>query len=387
MKESKIKITAEANPGVVLPKIKTVNNQNTQKIIPWNSSRPRPVNVLKSEIRKIIFSNWLSPGDVVMMTAAIRDLHLSYPGKFITDVRTPCNGIWENNPYITRLNEADPSVEKILLEYPLIHECWRPYHFIHGFRKFMESKIGMPIQAGPFQGDLHISPMEKSWISQVEETEGLGTRFWIIVSGGKTDFTAKWWDPKRTQEVVDHFQGKIKFVQVGEAASSHIHPPLEGVIDLVGKTNLRQMVRLMYHADGVVCPVTFLMHLAAAVETKSGRPKNRPCVVIAGGREHSHWEAYPYHQYLHTMGMLPCCHEGGCWKSRVVPLGDGDDKDKSLCIYPVESSTGSGFTIPKCLDMISSQDVIRAIEGYLTFDTMQKAEPESVYSEITEFHT
>ena len=44
----------------------------------------------------------------------------------------------------------------------------------------------------------------------------------------------------------------------------------------------RQFARLMYHASGVVCPVTFAMHLAAAIQVKPGRPRNRACVVVAG---------------------------------------------------------------------------------------------------------
>src|SRR5207244_10704494 len=112
------------------------------------------------------------------------------------------------------------------------------------------------------------------------------------------------------------------------------HPPLRDVIDLRGRTDLRQLVRLVHHAQGVLCPVTLLMHLAAAVEVPAGMPKNRPCVVVAGGREPPHWEAYPHHQFIHTVGALWCCDNGGCWKSRTVPLGDGDEKDRpeSLCV-------------------------------------------------------
>ncbi|NQZ70130.1 MAG: hypothetical protein HRT89_18920, partial [Lentisphaeria bacterium] len=54
---------------------------------------------------------------------------------------------------------------------------------------------------------------------------------------------------------------------------------------------------------------------------------------------------------------------GGCWKSRVEALGDGDDKDKSLCLNPVQGP--SGQTIPKCLDMISHEDVIRHVHEFL----------------------
>jgi ADP-heptose:LPS heptosyltransferase len=187
-----------------------------------------------------------------------------------------------------------------------------------------------------------------------------------VVSGGKTDFTNKWWDPDRCQAVVDHFRGRILFAQIGSKGAGHVHPPLAGAIDLVGKTDLRQMVRLMHHADGALCPVTMPMHLAAAVETKPERPKNRPCVVIAGGREPAQWEAYPHHQYLHVNGCLPCCDDGGCWTSRIEPLGDGDEKDQSLCLRPVRLP--SGRALPQCMDMIEARQVIEAVERYLAYD-------------------
>jgi ADP-heptose:LPS heptosyltransferase len=330
--------------------------------------RLRPDRALQSAqpTRKLILKNSLCPGDVLMLTAAVRDLHMSHPGQFVTDVWTSCPPLWEHNPYVTRLDAADPSVEQIQCEYPLInYSNQRPYHMIHGFRLFLQERLGVPIEPHAFRGDVHLSDLEKSWMSQVEEIEGIGARFWIIVSGGKRDYTAKWWDPDRAQQVVDHFRGRIRFVQCGEGG--HHHPRLQNVIDLVGKTDLRQMVRLMWHADGVICPVTMFMHLAAAVESKPGRPQNRPCVVIAGGREPPHWEAYPHHQFLHTNGALPCCDDGGCWKSRIEPLGDGDEKDQSLCTRPVPLPNGR--KLPQCLDMITAADVIRAVEMYLRFDT------------------
>ena len=106
--------------------------------------------------------------------------------------------------------------------------------------------------------------------------------FWIVVAGGKSDYTTKWWAPDRYQRVIDHFAGHVLFVQVGE--SGHAHPPLRGVLDLRGNTTLRQLVRLVYHAQGALCPVTLMMHLAAAVECPPGRVRNRPCVVVAHRR-------------------------------------------------------------------------------------------------------
>jgi ADP-heptose:LPS heptosyltransferase len=321
--------------------------------------------------KKLILRNFQSPGDIVMLTAAVRDLHLCYPGQYLTDVRTPCPQLWENNPYITPLLEGDLGVQVMECHYPLIHRSNQtPFHFLHGFIEYLNEQLGIAIKPTAFKGDIHVSPREKSWISQVQEITGNDTPFWIVSAGGKFDFTIKWWEHARYQQVIDHFRGKILFVQTGEA--KHYHPPLDGVIDLRGKTDLRQLVRLVYHSQGVLGPVSLLMHLAAAVEVKSAPPKNRPCVVVAGGREPPHWEAYPHHQFIHTVGALPCCDNGGCWKARTVPLGDGDDKDRkeNLCVDVVNGQ-------PRCMDMISAEEVIRRICLYVEGGTTRTLIPGS----------
>ena len=95
-------------------------------------------------------------------------------------------------------------------------------------------------------------------------------------------------------------------------------------------------------------------------------PLNRPCVVVAGGREPPHFTAYPHHQFIHTVGALRCCDNGGCWKSRTLPLGDGDvnDRPDALCVDVVCS-------LPRCMDLISPQDVINRIEYYFRGGALQ----------------
>jgi len=114
-------------------------------------------------MRRLILKNWQSPGDVVMLTAAVRDLHLSHPGQFVTDVRTPCPALWQNNPYITPLRDDDPDVETIRCEYPLIHRSNElPYHFIHAFRLFLEERLAVRIRPTAFRGDIHLT-REEEW--------------------------------------------------------------------------------------------------------------------------------------------------------------------------------------------------------------------------------
>jgi ADP-heptose:LPS heptosyltransferase len=310
------------------------------------------------QVRKLILRNFQAPGDIVMLTAAVRDLHRSHPNEFLTDVRTSCPDLWLHNPYLTPLSDNDPDVEMIECHYPAIHRSNQiPVHFLHGFPAYLNEALGLKIRVTEYRGDIHLGDDERSWFENVQQSHGSVLPYWLFVSGGKFDYTIKWWDPDRYQQVIDHFRGRIQFVQVGEP--SHHHPALRDAIDLRGRTTLRQLVRLMYHAQGVISPVSLLMHLAAAVETPPHRPRTRPCVVIAGGREPPHFTTYPHHQFIHTVGALACCSDGGCWRSRVVPLGDGDDKDApdQLCLDVVGR-------LPRCMDMITADDVIRRIEMY-----------------------
>lgn len=312
----------------------------------------------RTGLRKLILRCVFGLGDTVLFTAAIRDLHRCYPNKFITDVRTPCGDLWNYNPYLQHLDENDPDVEIISCKMPLM--AWAnqvPYHILLTFIDNLNEQLGLHIKCTEFKGEIYLSRKEKSAPSPVADLAGADIPFWIIVSGGKHDLTTKWWDCDRYQGVVDYFKGRVQFVQVGERG--HFHPKLRGAIDLRGALKVRELAQLVYHSQGVLCGVTGVMHLAAAVGGKNGSSALRPCVVVAGGREPTHFEAYPNHQFIHTIGALSCCAKGGCWKMRAIPLGDGHpyDHPRHLCV-------DVNNNLPRCMDMISVAEVTRRIELY-----------------------
>ena len=320
---------------------------------------------------KLRLTNKQSLGDIVMLTAAVRDLHRAYPDRFLTAIETSCAALWQSNPYVTPFLPGEQSVRTIECRYPLVNYANRwPYHFLHGFTHFLNRELKLAIRPTEIRGDIHLSESERKAPSVLATLTGMDMPYWIIVAGGKWDITIKWWESSRFQEVVNHFIGKIVFVQVGQ--KHHHHPPLKNVVDLRGKTKLRDLVTLVHHSQGVVCPVTGIMHLAAAVPTKAGYARLRPCVVVAGGREPPHWESYPGHQFIHTVGMLPCCETGGCWKARTVALnkGDGNDSPDFLCVSVIDNR------LPRCMDMITAEEVIRRVEGYFAGGTARYLSPE-----------
>jgi len=180
--------------------------------------------------------------------------------------------------------------------------------------------------------------------------------------------TTKIWSAACFQQVVDALADlDIQVVQIGAARAGHQHPRLKRVLSFVGPTGLHDVLWLIYHAEGVISPVSFPMHVAAAFD--------KPCVVIAGGREPYWWEAYVNsrestfgtqcervrvpHQFLHTIGQLHCCENGGCWKAKV---NSSEGPPESVCLEPVDD--GHGQIIPACLGTIKPGMVVDAVLGY-----------------------
>lgn len=314
---------------------------------------------------RILITEPQAPGDIAVMTSTIRDLKKSHP-EFHINCKTSAQELWYNNPYLD-LTVNETNADKIIqFKYPLIHSSTQgAYHFIHGFRLFAEEQLGIRIPVGEFCVDIHMSEQEKNdpYIMNIVGALPKDRKVWLIDAGHKEDFTAKFWEFRRFQEVVDRTSDRIAWIQIG--ASNHLHRPLENVVNLVGKTTHRQLISLMYRADGVLTPVSYPMHLST-MQWKDHLNEHRPCVVIAGSREPQQWECYGTHQYIHNCGILKCSKRGACWKSRITRLNDGSKQDLSLCVNPVV--TKSGQVIPRCLDMITVDEVVRRI--YLYLDNM-----------------
>lgn len=297
-------------------------------------------------MRQVILRSNLAVGDVVMLSAAIRDLHLTHPGQWQTDVRTRHPDIWIGNRFVTPLPDGSPSLEAHF--FTVNDLATQPRHFSEAFAGYLQQVLQVPIRTHGIHGHIELTPAEVAAPRRIREP------YWVVVAGGKTDATVKLWPVERWQAVVDLLPG-VRFAQVGTPAPQH--PPLRGVVDLTAQTSLRDLILLIHHAEGVACGISGPMHLAAAVPRPAGRRGVRPCVVVAGGREPLHWFAYPGHQILHRVGALPCCASTGCWRDRVRKLGDQSPADLRLCRMP-------GVTHAACMEMIHPAEVAAAIQMY-----------------------
>jgi ADP-heptose:LPS heptosyltransferase len=315
--------------------------------------------------QKLIIVHKKAPGDTLVLTGFIRDLHRAYPNQYVTDFKGHGSSLFENNPYITplRTKQAKKGAMEVTADYGkgLREQKNETIHFLSYFHRWWERKHNQTVPVTDPIPDLHLSPEEQQPV--------FNGRYWVINAGGKSDFTCKIWEARKFQQVVDRLNALgINVVQVGTTSKGpprNWHPQLKGVINLLDRTNLRDLMRIVKHADGVICGVTMLMHMAAALE--------RPCIVLAGGREAWWWEAYVRenkglgpkahtlknpHRFLHTIGQLDCCKTHGCWKNKVIATGT---KDPLICKLPVSTP---GQTVPKCLHMITVDHVVGEVMSH-----------------------
>ena len=269
--------------------------------------------------QKFIFKPPSFLGDQIAFTGALKAIHTAYPDTFITDIaraagsepgqqhqgRSAIDELMSEHPLVTTLPRV-PSIRAFLHDgCPNFRQnIGGTKHVIQLYAENLAQKLDVPIGVVKCCGDVFVTDAEK-----LNPGFGLTSKsYWLMIAGAKTEVPTKNWGVERYQKVVDALQGKVQFVQVGERRDWH--PPLRGVLDLVGKTSVRDLVRLAYHARGAICPITSLMHLMAAIPDGP-----RPCVILAGGRERPSYIQYPNHEIMHTIGKLSCC-QTPCMKNR-----------------------------------------------------------------------
>lgn len=158
-----------------------------------------------------------------------------------------------------------------------------------------------------------------------------------IGAASRSAMVNKLWKVERFQNVVNRLKDRwgpsIALIQIGASDD----PALEGIEDLRGQTSIRESAVLLNASDCFVGTVGFLMHLARSVECRS--------VIIYGGREHSWQSGYVCNENLDSdVECAPCWKWNDC------------DYDR------------------KCMDIISVETVVSAVERTLSSNTGTRPE-------------
>jgi hypothetical protein len=297
-------------------------------------------------------------GDATVLSGVVRDLHLAFPNKFSVEFRGWAAPIFYGCPHFDYVTHEIPrtgsasmgeiTVECYLNEFPETKE-----HIQEILARKLSQAIKFHIPTTKFGGDTRLLPPEKEAFKALPFS---GERYVILNPGSKRtggSITVKQPNVGEIRKVVQHFLGKVLFVQVGGQYA--YNPDIPGAYRFIEEPNentLRKAMIAMYGAVGTLGPISWPMHLSQSLETIPGRPP-RWSVVIAGGRERSSLVRYPNQTILNKIGHYECCLKDACYKTNT-------DTD---CLLPVLSPSVP-FKMAKCMEDTTAHEMIEAIERH-----------------------
>lgn len=290
------------------------------------------------KVRVCLHNHQSCLGDRLAMTSLVRDLHETYPNWRIK-VDALNDNVWRNNPHLATYTEDPDLFVNLGPARATQSSRTNGLHFIRSFREGWLWRTGIPVRPGPFKADLHMDERELRY-------RPVPGDYWVI-NCDCGPFGSKRWVPERWRELVRAMPGTT-FVQVGLKKDNEIDLGDEpNVISLVGWTDDRQLFSLVYHSTGCIGLVSSLIHVAGAFE--------KPCVVLAGGREPASFEHYPGQRYIERIGALACCRTSCCWKNSI---GACLDKPRGVA---------------RCMELIEVPEVVAAVESYYAGGRLQRS--------------
>lgn len=277
--------------------------------------------------QQVIFKLFRAVGDIIVFTNFLRCFSKSYQN-IDFDVITPYPEITYLNENLTKLPK-DKNIEVIDFSNIEMNEYRKSgMHYSSAYIDWFNKQYNMDVQQDSIIPELFLSNEEKDK-DYIYSKYGIKGNFWLFNAGIKIDIPLKAYPILYWNYILDSLNElNYQLIQVG--SDHHVHPVFNNIKSLVGKTqNLRDFLSLCYHAQGVITPISMLMHVAAAF--------NKSCIVIGGGRENPRWEMYSNHCFLHTVGLLDCCKNDGCWKKQRSECSKlVGDPEYSACMYQIK---------------------------------------------------
>ncbi|HEV7993050.1 MAG TPA: glycosyltransferase family 9 protein [Gemmatimonadaceae bacterium] len=258
-------------------------------------------------------------GDDLLVTALFHELCLRGQRDFWVTTRRA--ELYRNNADVRVIVPARERYDILLkkLGTKIVYPWYTSYHpaFDRDDPMPEQHLISVMCQKAGITGEITLRPY--LFLTDEEKREGkVATRQIAIQSSGldaKHSMLNKNWPLERYQGVVSALKDRYDFVQVG----SRNDPPLDGTLDMRGKTTLRGTAAVLHASMAFVGQVGFLMHLARAVDCRS--------VIVYGGRETPAQSGYPCNANLYSpVSCSPCWRLNTCPYERVclqqITVGD-----------------------------------------------------------------
>ena len=260
------------------------------------------------------------PGDVWSLTPFLRDFASQRPGDTLK-VECPCPELLAGAPWYHGRERGETFDRTLYFKFtPSDKTDGVTRYGMDGkssmrleWYTFWERETGIRVEPRATAPDFFPTDREKAY-----SLVPTGRPVCILNAGWKADIPVKFWGSDRFSSVVEALKDRVLFVQVGASrrGMDH-HDRIPGALDMVGRTTLRELACLVYHADIVLTGISQLHHAA-------GMPcyKPRTCITVAGAREPENWaNCYKRRRVKWHWLSAPSCKGGepGCWGSVCRP--------------------------------------------------------------------
>lgn len=291
-------------------------------------------------MRKLALSCSLGAGDIVVLTALVRELNKQHPNRFdlLPIIPISYNGLFRYNPYIRQDIKHETR-----LEYPDVINCnpmaagfYSYYnhkqHFIHYVLDWFSKKLNLPLETSDLKGDIYLA--EQELVRPIKE------KYCVVIAGAKIDSTVKFYP--HWQEVVDGLD--LTVLQCG--SPKDYYPKLKNA-KTISTQSIREFVRAIYHSEFVIAPVTAAIHIAGCFDKKA--------VVLAGGYEPAGWIQYKNQIVLNN---FTCCDGNACFKKWAFKTGHGQPHQECL-----KKFDRGDMVFSQCMVEISPERVLDAVKS------------------------
>jgi hypothetical protein len=286
-------------------------------------------------------------GDDLLCTAVFRELRRRGRDRFWVTTRYP--QLYEGNADIPVVVPAIARYDLLLqqLGVQVVYPWYTSYHpaFDRDDPMPQQHLISIMCQKAGITGDVTLRPYLT--LTPDEARRGRLVRRQVAIQSAGLDalhaMRNKNWVPERYQQVVSALRDRYDFVQVGSSND----PPLEGALDLRGRTTIRETAAILGASQLFVGQVGFLMHLARAVDCRS--------VIVYGGRETPAQSGYPCNVNLYSpVACSPCWRLNTCPFERIcLQMIEVDD-----VVQSIEAQAGAyGSPLACDVDTITAEQV------------------------------
>jgi hypothetical protein len=320
-------------------------------------------------------------GDMICFSSFLKDYKETYPNEnlYIRIQLQPLTELFQYNEYV-KLYDENIQYDKIY-DYNLYYidqtELSKQYSKLirlnqgslqHKHYIYMNELYNLNIKHKTFY------PIVQFDTNKLEKIESDKPICIINPSPGYLGFDSRFWGIKNYQYVIDALKDKINFISIGSNNYNGFIRPMKLnnlFLDLVNKTNISQMLNLIYQADFVLTHESGLYHSACIPTNKHKH------VIVPGGMRHTfesdkwispntdiHWLAPETTEiyYKHCFNEHEHMCARGCIFSELHFSSVHHSENGANCKLPVFDN---GEVLSHCLYKIKPENVVKLIENIL----------------------